>query len=1311
MKKTTIVNILMLVGVLFYPAAAFGFSEPNNAQYSCQPIFQVNTTPPNILIIIDNSGSMNEKAYQGSLKKYDHNTEYYGYFETYKKYTYTSNQFERDTAGDWDGNFLNWAVMRRIDVARKVMIGGLATGRTGGGAQVNHGENPSGREFIVYTEQTDIWGVTPYPNKEFYFYVYDGKFDFKYYDGGWHTSTYNVAVKKESDFSDEAHNFHDGKLAGVFQKVGDRARWGNEWFNFGTGSNESGGRVVSPVDMGSLVNIITDISNTPATTWTPLGEAYYTAVQYFKQEDPDTTLDYKASHVPNANVGQDPYHNGTEFVSCAKSFVILLTDGASTKDGKMPSGLRHFADSFDTFVTSNSSDCDESSWLGSGCEYGSQGSDYLKDVALYARTTDLRSSTVGKTEISGDQNMVLYDIFVAFGVTDPDAENLLKEAAKNGGFVEKDGTFGPSSRSEWAKDCVAVNDEDCDPDTYYKADSGHELESQLLQAINDILERSASGTAVSVLATTGEGEGNLVQAFFRPQITSGLDEIKWIGYLQSVWVDIYGNLREDTNHNRVLDVDTDKIVTHFVDSASGDTKVKRYDVSSSVPYPDLATAAYATVELDEIEAVWQAGKVLAERDASTRKIFTYIDFNDDDVVDEAGDHFDQLGEVVGFHTDSAGVIKPYLGVRDDATWAYLAGTGTNTHNNRVTNLIEYIRGNDIAGLRTRTFDYDDDATDETWKLGDIINSTPVSIAAPPDNFHTIYKDESYQDFYAIFKDRETMVYLGSNDGMLHAFTSWDYYPSSGEFTDPYPADSSGEATYNAGEVIGYELWAYIPQSLLPHLKWLPSEDYSHTYYMDMKPKIFDAQINPDEYRYTDIDSEKNWGTFLLVGFNLGGEHIQAKEDFNYDGDNTDTGDLRDFYPTYVLMDVTEPRHPELKWERSYANLQATAATPAIVRVGDKWFAVFGSGPSGCTGESGQTGHVYVVDLETGDPYQDTGGNDWLFTTGDSNAFMNSPVSLDKNLNFNVDSIYFGETYKSGSNWLGKVFKINVPWADSLNVYDGTDVAKYSDNPKDAVNPWQFSELFDVTRPVTGSLALSVDELENAWIYGGTGRYFNEDDKNSTDTEYFFGIKDPFFNKGLYESSSPVYYHSYSNTKTLAHSDLLDATDIEVTDTGLVFENGSTYTGGGGGGSWDNLITASRGTDGWIKEMTGGERIIVKPTILGGIVFVPSFVPNSDTCAYGGDSYLYGVYYETGTAYSTAVFSDNGTETKSLGGESRTKVVDKISIGEGKASSLGVHAGAEEGARGFIQQSTGSIVSESLSPAFNIKSGLRSWQEK
>jgi Tfp pilus tip-associated adhesin PilY1 len=47
------------------------------------------------------------------------------------------------------------------------------------------------------------------------------------------------------------------------------------------------------------------------------------------------------------------------------------------------------------------------------------------------------------------------------------------------------------------------------------------------------------------------------------------------------------------------------------------------------------------------------------------------------------------------------------------------------------------------------------------------------------------------------------------------------------------------------EGLGDELWAYIPQTLLPHLKFLAAPEYAHSYYVDLKPKIFDAQIIAD----------------------------------------------------------------------------------------------------------------------------------------------------------------------------------------------------------------------------------------------------------------------------------------------------------------------------------------------------------------------------------------------------------------------------------------------------------------------------------
>jgi len=996
---------------------------------------------------------------------------------------------------------------------------------------------------------------------------------------------------------------------------------------------------------------VNNINNMGTVTYSPLAEGLARIGGYYNSP---------ASQTEPASVLYD----------CQDSFVIVVSPGVSSEDQgyatqSSPDSLSDYdGDGRDVAKTLTID----------GITYtiptNQNGSTYLDDVAHYLYTHDI----VGYR--NGFQNVSTYT--VGF-MSDNISKLFLINTSNNGNgnlnlYNTTDSKYGKY---------------------HFAAENPDNLAPAILAAVNDILQRAASGTAVSVLATSGEGEGNLIQAYFRPTIPSGEAEVKWIGYLQSLWVDAYGNLREDTNANQTLDIATDKIVTYFVDSETGDTMIKRFAVSADIPYPDLKSTSSASEvrALDGIDPLWEAGKVLHLRSANNRKIFTYIDKNKDGVVDESTyNNYDSSGEVVKFDIDSATSIKPYLGVKDDTAWGYLAGTLANTHDNRVTNLINYIRGNNITGLRPRII------SGNAWKLGDIINSTPVAISKPTDNYHIIYGDKSYQTYYNTFKGRETVVYVGANDGMLHAFTSWQYDATTKKYTQPG----------GTSENIGDELWAFIPQCQLPHLKWLADPRYGHVYYVDLKPKIFDAKILPKNTHYTDSDSNLNWGTFLLVGMNMGGKYIWAAGDFDNGSGGTVT-ETRNFYPSYVCMDVTDPRNPKLLWERTYTDLELTTSFPAIVRVKDKWFAVFGSGPSAtagnCDGTSTQKGHIFVVDLATGNPYR-SGTNDWRFETNESNAFMNSPVSIDKGLNYNVDAIYFGEAYLD-TTWKGKLYKVTIPWAtgslNNLN-YDGINLTNYSDDPNDGSKPWQVSMLFDATRPVTGPLALSVDFNENVWIYGGTGRYLSQADKTSTDTQYFFGIKDPFFNK-IY-AASPAYYHSYSSTKSLTHANLLDADGIVITDAGLVFKNGNPYPSGTSG-TFQELLTVARGQDGWKRAMTGGERIVNKPTLLGGIVFAPSFVPNSDPCGFGGNSYLWGVYFETGTAYYKQIFSDEPTVSYA----DYKQVVDKISLGAGKSSSLGVHVGSEGGAKGFIQQSTGSIVSENINPAFNIKSGLKSWQEK
>jgi len=943
-------------------------------------------------------------------------------------------------------------------------------------------------------------------------------------------------------------------------------------------------------------------------------------------------------------------------------------------------------------------------------------------------------------------------------------ENPLWYAAKYGGFDDQNANGIPEG-DEWDKDGDGV------PDTYYYVVNPLKLEQQLNKSFADILEKAASGTAASVLATNSEGEGNLMQAYFQPKQTTLSSELTWVGYLQSLWVDPCGNLREDTLNPRQLDkqntsavssaVGVDRIV-EFITDANGDTKIKRF-TSHYLYNPDngdncncildqldpaqSCAVSSEEVAISQIDPLFEAGELLSERDPASRYIFTFVDGNGatddaDALIDESGeeevagskwvgqalnpspgisgdDPFDDSDELIRFHTDNLARLKPFLGVNDascDDCASYLNATDNDT---RASVLINWTRGYDQAditgytasGLRPRTLD-----NGNVWKLGDIVNSTPVSVGKAPDNYHVIYGDYSFQTYYDSVRDRETVVYVGGNDGMLHAFTSWQYDSANAAYVDPEPSDSSGDPCFISGERIGDELWAYIPQTLLPHLKWLADPEYNHAYYVDLKPKIFDAKIDVGS------GAGAEWRTLLICGLNLGGKHIWATDDFG-NGDVT-----RHFYPTYFCMDITVPREPRLLWERSYEGLGMTTSSPAVVKVGSAWYAVIGSGPNDddgtddiISGASDQNGHIFVIDIATGQP-QNNGVNDWLFETTESNAYMSSASSIDYGLTNNVDGIYMASTYPDPSDstiWRSNVYKINT-WNTNPDPSDFYDPVNY---PSGVPTNWSNSIMYSGldAGPITSGISLSVDSKGNVWTYFGTGRYVDHNDKTDQNEQYFFGMKDPFFNFD-HQTAPNNYYLNVGNPRTLDRNDLHNSNGFTV------LTNRKVYTGtcpascspwDGGNGEWGDFVDEVNTYDGWFISLQTSagpsERVVSKASVLGGIVFFPGYTPNDDVCGFGGDSSFYGLYFETGTAFPKVVLPGGYTTTMmTIDGESVevTLVGTRIDLGSGAPPpSAGFHVGQQEGAKAFLQMSTGQVIELDVETAFRLKSGLTFWRER
>jgi type IV pilus assembly protein PilY1 len=181
--------------------------------------------------------------------------------------------------------------------------------------------------------------------------------------------------------------------------------------------------------------------------------------------------------------------------------------------------------------------------------------------------------------------------------------------------------------------------------------------------------------------------------------------------------------------------------------------------------------------------VWEAGQLLIDRGASTRTVFTSVN-----------------GQRVDFTSAQAGNLRVALGAANDTV---------------ADEIIRWTRGEDITGYRQRGF-----------ILGDIVDSSPVPVG-PPAGYSLL---NDYNAFQAANANRERVIYVGSNDGMLHCFLA-----------------STGE-----------ELWAYVPNDQLDQLYTMMDEWYCHQFAVNLTPRAADVYVN-NAWRTVVIGGEKQGG--------------------------------------------------------------------------------------------------------------------------------------------------------------------------------------------------------------------------------------------------------------------------------------------------------------------------------------------------------------------------------------------------------------------------------------------------------------------
>ncbi|MEX2515561.1 MAG: PilC/PilY family type IV pilus protein [Gammaproteobacteria bacterium] len=876
-------------------------------------------------------------------------------------------------------------------------------------------------------------------------------------------------------------------------------------------------------------------------------------------------------------------------------------------------------------------------------------------------------------------------------------ENPLYYAAKWGGFEDVNNNGIPDLDEEWdTRDADGQANPDGVPDNYFFVSNPAQLEDSLRRIFDEILERVSSGTAAAVVANEQAGVGAVYQALFDPLKSDNFgNEVKWFGTLQSLFIDSAGLIREDGNANGTLDsYQVDKVVEIFFDESDQTTKVRRFNSSEEDVF---VSSGSFDVALEDLKPIWNARKTLADlSDVSTqrtytdpanngRHILTWLDGNLDGLIDD--------GEVTSFHPDQ--INNNNYGWLDLDTLA------------EAQDLIRYIRGEEIAGTRSRTLDFEGDGTTQVMRLGDIVNSTPTPVAAPAEAFDLLAGDASYATFRSQYANRRQVVYTGANDGMLHAFNAGFFDVSNLEFSTT-PVDGSSATAHP----LGSELWAYVPKNLLPHLQWLPKtesdpngQEYEHVYYVDGQPRVFDARIFP-----TSATHPGGWGTVLVVGFRLGGgTDVGTSNGIEVLPDPAET-DTVQTKSAYVVMDITNPEQPpKVLAELTPPNLQFTTSFPTVALIGsptgtkdtDNWYLIFGSGPNNLgTITSSQRARLYAYDLERlGAGAADNG----VVTAGDFTAdgldlgvqadgqFVGNPVTSDFDIDMRAEAMYFGTIGDVDADE-GKLWRMAIAENGS---------------PADWGSP---HILLNTDQPFLAQPSLTIDEFSQEWIIASTGRFFSNPDKASTSQQTLYGFKEP---NDLSDATSNI---------AVDPANLLDVSDA------VVFTDGNVDSDGDGTNdmTFDELEQCTTGQttcdgniyQGWKRDYVANsldpsQRSINRSAVLGGIVFNTAFTPTEDLCGAEGTSILLGLAFNTGTTIPEGVF---GTEACSTCPDGVFESKGEISLGFGLASSPSIHVGkpGQDDLPGkvtvVIQKSTGEISSDEAQTSGGLRSGEISWRE-
>lgn len=510
-------------------------------------------------------------------------------------------------------------------------------------------------------------------------------------------------------------------------------------------------------------------------------------------------------------------------------------------------------------------------------------------------------------------------------------------------------------------------------------------------------------------------------------------------------------------------------------------------------------------------------------------------------------------------------------------------------------------------------------------LGDIFSSAPVVVTGArmlQTRANAIEGNTKYTAFRNTQTSRRSQVYVGANDGMLHAFDT----------------------------TTGEEKFAFIPTAVFPKLHKLTGKNYSHEFYVDGTPVV------------ADVYDGVNWRTILVGTLRAGGRGLFG-------------------------LDITDPDDIKLLWEFDDSSITDEDAVklgysfpqPTVARLRNgKWAVVTGNGYH-ANGHMDGRAALFIIDAIDGSLVKSLEVQGIAATANG----LSAPRLADNNGDGFADYAYAGDLQ-------GNLWRFDLLGDNASPTRNRTEGSIYGDRNGSDVNfkvSYGGQPMFTATstigsnpQPITGQPSLVRHPTRKGYIVVfGTGKYFETGDNTAltSHAQSLYGIWDRFTQAETTTEQTitraQLQQQTLLSNVTGTHSITNDTTPARTLSNNTV----NWFDSNGDIDRWGWYLDLQVGST---RE---GEMIIESMINLGNTLFIQSLVPNDDPCEPGNQNWLYAINPATGGKtlhfafdYRLVITTPDGTIIEGVSGV-RLDGEGGISVTQDASGRFQIHTGQDE----------------------------------